>query len=214
MIFDKSRPLQCDALAGTPVWEQNDRPTNWHGNRYQNYSRQLVLDAHPTWNDMQVEAQAKKEFEEAALNLFVMALKHGSSMRPNTRWGFYGMPQGSDTLEATKKMLPVWQASGALFPSIYEASGINSLTNATYSDAFRLARMKSTVSMGIVAAKLAAAATRAKERIPVYPFAWECYHNGSTFLTPIDLKIDMIEPYAMPLSTRNILDPSNWAVKY
>ena len=159
-----------------------------------------MLKAHPSWTATQVEAQAKKEFEEAALNLFVIALKHGSYLRPNTLFGFYGMPQGSDTLEATKKMLPVWQVSGALFPSIYEASGINALTNSSYTAAFRSARMKSTVSMGIEAAKLAAAANKVKARIPVFPFAWECYHNGSTFLTPEDLKIDMIDPYVTQLS--------------
>jgi hypothetical protein len=155
-----------------------------------------VKTAHPSWTATQVEAQAKKEFEEAALNLFVTALKHGSRLRPKTLWGFYGMPQGIDTLEATRKMLPVWHVSGALFPSIYEASGINELTNSSYTAAFRLARMKSTVAAGIAAAKLAASANNLKERIPVYPFAWECYHNGSTFLTPNDLKIDMIDPCA------------------
>ena len=106
------------------------------------------------------------------------------------------MPQGSDTVEQTKQMLPVWQISGALFPSIYEASGINALTNSSYTAAFRSARMKATVAMSIEASKLAAAANKvkAKGRIPVFPFAWECYHNGSTFLTPEDLKIDMVDP--------------------
>ena len=118
----------------TPIWEQNLEASNWHGIRYQNYSRQLVLKDHPGWTAAQVEAQAKKEFETAGLELFVTALKHASAMRPKTLWGFYGMPQGMDTVEATQKMLPVWQTSGAMYPSIYETAD-------TVSDAFRQQRM-------------------------------------------------------------------------
>ena len=36
---------------------------------------------------MFVIVQAKTEFEEAGLKLFITALKHGSAMRPKTLWG-------------------------------------------------------------------------------------------------------------------------------
>jgi hypothetical protein len=36
---------------------------------------------------MFVIVQAKTEFEEAGLKLFVTALHHGSAMRPKTLWG-------------------------------------------------------------------------------------------------------------------------------
>jgi hypothetical protein len=147
--------------------------------------------SHPGWSAAQVEAQAKAEFEAAALNLFVTALQHASAMRPKTLWGFYGMPQGVDTLEATQKMLPVWQASGALYPSIYETSG-------PVSEDLRRHNMNATIAMSIVAAKAAAAANKQAKRIPVYAYAWECYHNGTTLLTPEDLQIDMLEPYLAP----------------
>ena len=32
-------------------------------------------------------------------------------------------------------------------------------------------------------------------RVPVYPFAWQCYHNGSTLLSYDDLQSEIIEPY-------------------
>ena len=32
-------------------------------------------------------------------------------------------------------------------------------------------------------------------RKPVYPFGWECYHNGSTLLTREDAVVDFLLPY-------------------
>ena len=195
-----------DFESWTPVWEENTQPPlppsstpandpGWHSDRYRMLSRQLVMKANPSLNATQVEARAKAEFETAALNLFVSALTHAAAVRPKVLWGFYGFPQSGcavgtwlcpyDTRQQ-KKLLPLWQASGALYPSIYES-------DSTETDAYRLAFMNQTVGVSVLAAE--AAAGGSKRRIPVYPFAWECYHNGSTLLSPTDLKIDMINPY-------------------
>lgn len=75
-----------------------------------------------------------------------------------------GLPQGTDTIEATKKMLPVWQASGAIYPSIYEATQYSWLTNS-----LRRKRMVATVNMSVFAASLRTQVDPAhpEKRIPV-----------------------------------------------
>jgi hypothetical protein len=176
-----------DFEAWTPVWEDNTTPakTNWHSVRYQAYSIALVKAKHPSWSAAQLEAQAKAEFEAAAMELFVATLKLAASLRPKALWGFYGMPGGDAAGQGGKdaaQMRPVWEASGALYPSIYLSSPLNARQ-----------RVTSTVSLAVATAE-GIAAPGAK-RLPVYPFAWECYHNGSALLTKEDLAIDLTAPY-------------------
>ena len=64
---------------------------------------------------------------------------------------------GSDA----SKLLPIWQASTALFPSIYISS-----------PATAKVVVESTIALSIKMAEQAAGAS--KHRIPVYPFGWEC----------------------------------------
>lgn len=131
------------------------------------------------------------------------------------------MPSGSFTptpanraqaLADARKMLPVWEASGALFPSIY-------MSDAPAPEATRQFRVNATTEIGVAAAVMVAGG-KGKKRIPVYPFAWECCecsivlaapasasrvrltcvgrgadHNGSTLLTHEDAVIDMLSPY-------------------
>ena len=106
------------------------------------------------------------------------------------------MPSGAFTptpasrpraLADARKMLPVWQASGALFPSIY-------LSDAATPDPVRQFRVNATVEIAKSAAEMVAAADPNAKRLPVYPFAWECYHNGTTLLTHEDAVIDLISP--------------------
>ena len=195
-----------------PVWEEND---GWAGKivlgRYQNYSVQLVQAAHPDWPAERVLLEAKAEFEAAGTALFVAALKHASALRPNALWGFYGMPRGAvgprnatnatqAALAAARKMLPVWQASGALFPSIYLED--------TPSSAFdRRQRLNTTVKVAVATAEMvreAEGATTPEEprRMPVYPFTWECYehyhahgHTHSAFLMHADAVLEFQAPY-------------------
>ena len=186
-----------DFESWSPVWEENTQPPlppstagndpGYRSDRYRNLSRQLVIKDHPSWTAAQVEAQAKADFENAGLHMYVTALKHALTVRPNVAFGFYGYPgSAADTDRQRARLLPVWQASGALFPSIYE-------TDSTETAACRLSRINQTVAVAVLAAEAAAAGET--KRIPVYPFAWECYHNGSTLLTPADLEIEMTKPY-------------------
>lgn len=196
-----------DFEAWVPVWDEN---LGWAGKPvlgpYQRYSVQLVRTAHPSWSADKVLAQAKTEFESAGTALFVAALQHASTLRPKTLWGFYGMPRGSvgprnatdaraRALAAARTMLPVWQASGALFPSVY-------LNAAPAPEAIRAHRLNATVEVAIAAAEMVREAEGgAARRMPVYPFAWECYEqhealNGSKpFLTHFDATMELISPY-------------------
>jgi hypothetical protein len=200
-----------------PVWEEN---LGWAGRpvlgRYQRYSVQLVRAAHPDWPANRVEQQAKSEFEAAGLALFVAALQYASTLRPHAKWGFYGMPRGSvgprnatDTrshaLAAARTMLPVWQASGALYPSVY-------LNAAPAPEATRARHLNDTVEVAVAAAKMVSEAEgggganmrREKKkggRMPVYPFAWECYEHHEAlndtkpFLTHVDAAMELLSPY-------------------
>ena len=47
--------------------------------------------AHPDYTDAQATAVAQKEFETAALNFFLETLKVCQEVRPNARWGAYGV---------------------------------------------------------------------------------------------------------------------------
>ena len=83
-------------------------------------------------------------------------------------------------------MAPIYRASGALFPSIY------------ISQAPASAEQRRATVLSHVAAEVNASARLADAggpRVPVYPFAWQCYHNGSTLLSYDDLQSEIIEPY-------------------
>ena len=151
-------------------------------------------------------SQAKSEFEAAGVALFVAALQHASTLRPKTLWGFYGMPRGAvgprnatdaraRALAAARTMLPVWQASGALFPSVY-------LNAAPAPEAARARLLNDTVEIAIAAAEMVREAEGGvARRMPVYPFAWECYghhqalNDSRPFLTNTDAVMELLSPY-------------------
>ena len=169
------------------VWDENNSPENWHAKRYQNASKQLVAEAHPDWNASYVASQAKKEFEAAATNWFVATLKACKALRPAAVWGFYGLPNqcygdcvgegdamkcGYDgpnaTLErswAEVNQLPIWEASDALFPSIY----ISPLDGPDQ-DVVR-AKIRSTVGEAVRCGSLTSTPK------PVYPYGWDHFHD-------------------------------------
>ena len=66
--------------------------STWHGQAYQNFSLAMVRKAHPSWNETQVLQTAKRDFEQAANEYFVETLKVCRKLRPNAKWGFYGLP--------------------------------------------------------------------------------------------------------------------------
>eukprot|EP01050_Picozoa_sp_SAG11_P013716 SAG11_NODE_1622_length_4561_cov_2.741820_1_plen_1115_part_00 len=170
-----------DFEAYTPLWSEDTGAGGWHGKAYRDYSVKLVQDAHPSWSTAQVEAEAKMLFEAAAIEFFVAALQKGKALRPKAQWGFYGMPYVHPNANASK-LLSIWQASDVLFPSIYLASP-NTAAQV----------VQQTVELSLAMATEAAGPGQRRKQ--VYPFAWECWHNGSTLLDQKDAILDFLSPY-------------------
>ena len=74
-----------DFEAWTTVWELNNGSGNWHGEKYVNYSIYLEKLKHPSWDDLQVLVEARKEFDAAATNFFVETLNTVKTLRPKAR---------------------------------------------------------------------------------------------------------------------------------
>lgn len=119
-----------------PLWERNwgSKEVYWQG------SRVLVKDKHPDWKPDQVEAEAVKDFEEAAQAFMVETLKQCQSERSKGLWGFYGFPccynyqyKKNETytgecppleLQRNNKLSWLWNVSTALYPDIYLDLGL------------------------------------------------------------------------------------------
>ena len=122
---------------------------------------------------MQVEAAAKKEFEAAATLWFVTALEVCKQIRPYATWGWYGLPQGSAPPEYGQRQLPIFLASGAIFPSIYDYS---SCTGTAAEHQAQLAFVSDLVGQSKLLARAVFAAQPGRAYPPpVYPFASEVW---------------------------------------
>ena len=71
-----------------PSWHQNANTSYTH-----NASIALVRKAYPSWTDpAQIEAEAKTQFEAAALKLLVTTAQAVRKLRPKLKIGFYSFP--------------------------------------------------------------------------------------------------------------------------
>ena len=165
------------------------------GTCYQNASRALVLAAHPSWNVDQVEAAASREWEAAATNWLVQTIRTCVGIRPQARWGYYGLPKrGHDGGQANRppwsdyaeKQLPIFEASRALYPSIYlhvedtpeeNEQMVRNLLNETLTLASHVERVTG-------------------RRPPVLPYAWEFYGDRGccALLSDADLETSLALP--------------------
>ena len=191
--FDGNAVLDFEAW--TTVWELNNHTGDWHSERYRNASRWLVSQAHPTWSAGAVEAAAKEAFQRAATQWFVETLNTCRALRPQARWGFYGLPQAATgdcvgsgaamrcgfdgphaallRLQAEAAQLPIWQASDAIYPSIYIPHSMKGRHDVVQ------AYIRSTVGEAVRCARLARIADRNNGlgfTRPVVPFGWDHFH--------------------------------------
>lgn len=115
-----------------PIWLRN-----WNAKDiYRQSSRKLVAAHHPSWPREDINKQAQYEFETAARNFMEQTLLHARNFRPRQLWGFYLFPdcynhnylvnwesytgQCPDVESSRNDQLYwLWEASTALFPSIY-----------------------------------------------------------------------------------------------
>uniref|UniRef100_A0A158PA79 Hyaluronidase n=1 Tax=Angiostrongylus cantonensis TaxID=6313 RepID=A0A158PA79_ANGCA len=100
---------------------------------YKKESVRLVRQRYPNISHKSAEEMASKEFEAAAKKIFVSTIQLGRELRPHARWGFYGFPYcnydagnsstnllcNEDFRGYNDKMSFIFEASSALFPSIY-----------------------------------------------------------------------------------------------
>jgi hypothetical protein len=77
-----------DFEAWSPSWEENIGARI----RYQNYSIRLAREAQPHLGFAEAVQHAREAWESASLRWMVAALDTLHSLRPRTRFGFYGLP--------------------------------------------------------------------------------------------------------------------------
>lgn len=203
-----------------PAWEQNYLLEDWHSIRYPLYSMKLVQQEHPDWNWLQVEQEARVQFEAAGLQFFVETLKTLRSLRPKARWGFYGFPQGLFGLclpsngswgcgyqnpifgEGWKLqndfLKPMWAASSAIYPSVY-------LDPQVFASFANWQEMLKLFVSDTVKEAIRCAETYAAPDVPVMPFYWAFYHNATTTLLPEDVAMVIQQSYIPPRSTSIVM---------
>ncbi|EYC43618.1 hypothetical protein Y032_0487g2342 [Ancylostoma ceylanicum] len=100
---------------------------------YKEQSRLLIKSQYPHFNSMDVEHWAEINYNKAAKRFFVETIKTARRVRPKAKWGYYDYPfcnyklrnpEGDYecSMEAkgfNDQMSFIWNATGALFPSIY-----------------------------------------------------------------------------------------------
>ncbi|KAM6151982.1 hyaluronidase PH-20 [Erethizon dorsatum] len=123
-----------------PTWARNWKPKDI----YRNKSIELVKQQNPQFNLTYATNVAKKEFERTGKDFMLETLKLGKSLRPNNLWGYYLFPDCYNThytkpnydghcpdieKQRNDDLLWLWNASTALFPSIYLNSRIRTSPN-------------------------------------------------------------------------------------
>jgi hypothetical protein len=187
--------------------------------------RYLVQVANPTFNESQVEALARSEFNTAAMEWFVATLQLSTSLRPSAKWGFYGLPSnpygpcvnsgpvdpqcgyrnplvGPALKAINDAILPIYNASTGIYPSIYIPEGTNTsfwqymtadYVSGTTEEAVRLANATSKLPIATTPHD----ASTATVTTSVRPFAWSFYHDGIAPLLPADLNSSLANPQAV-----------------
>ncbi|GLD63073.1 hyaluronidase PH-20-like protein [Lates japonicus] len=113
-----------------PLWDRN-----WGNKRiYQTLSVAHVMQTNPSLTLQQATEKAKQQFQLAARSLMSGMLAMGRAMRPNYLWGFYLFPNcynygwlepgytgrcSREVRRQNDELLWLWEASTALYPSVY-----------------------------------------------------------------------------------------------
>uniref|UniRef100_A0A3B4BCL3 Hyaluronidase n=1 Tax=Periophthalmus magnuspinnatus TaxID=409849 RepID=A0A3B4BCL3_9GOBI len=172
-----------------PLWDQN-----WMLKRiYQNFSILQILEKEPKLCGKSIIEEAKTQFETAAKRYMQETLKLGREKYPNYRWGFYLFPDcynydwnkdfdytgkcSMKTKEQNNQMSWLWEASTALFPSIYLDV---KLRNSPRAVKFVQNRVQEALRV--------AALPHEKHALPVYVFTRPLYRDQNTvYLSETDL---------------------------
>lgn len=90
----------------------------------------LVQKQHPSWTKQQIETEARKEFEAAALKYMQGTILMARKTRPKALWGYYGFPRcynthlpsyecSEKTMEQNNQIFWLFNSSTVVLPSIY-----------------------------------------------------------------------------------------------
>ncbi|CAI9545146.1 unnamed protein product [Staurois parvus] len=134
---------------GVIDWEEW-RP-NWIRNWqmkdiYRQVSQQLVASRYPDWMAGEVTEKAQYEFETAAREFMAETLQYAKNNRPNQLWGYYLFPDCYNhdylfnwdsytgkcpdvEMSRNDQLWWLWEASTALYPSIYLEPPLNNSLN-------------------------------------------------------------------------------------
>ncbi|KAG9472276.1 hypothetical protein GDO78_020503 [Eleutherodactylus coqui] len=173
----------------SPLWARN-----WNAmDIYRQFSRKLVAARHPTWSDANVSKQAQHEFETAARNFMEQTILHARKLRPHQLWGFYLFPDcynhfpihnmesytgecADVEISRNDQLYWLWEASTALFPSIY----LNAVLESSY-------EIRKFVRFRVKEAMRVANKYHKDYALPVYPYAEITYLGTLDPLSQMDL---------------------------
>ncbi|XP_065913931.1 hyaluronidase-1-like isoform X2 [Dysidea avara] len=148
---------------------------------YQKASVDLVKQQYPNWTDNDlILATAKAQWDAAAQLFMESTLMVGHQLRPRALWGYYEFPRcygnivdlqcDSGSQESNDKLMWLYEASTALFPSLY----LSALHNSTGSH-MQVAYMKE--AQRVVSQRSAP--------IPIYPYTQYLYERSQLFLDDV-----------------------------
>lgn len=106
------------------------------------------------------------------LNEFIKALKIAKRLRPNIKWGYYGIPiqnywhRNDNWRNRSRELLPLFKESDIIFPSVYDF----------YEDSVRSRAQDAEYVNDNIVLGLEIGARVNK---PVMPFVWHRYHNSN-----------------------------------
>jgi hypothetical protein len=114
--------IALDWEAWWPLWGSNE--PDYNGTHYYVYgqvARRLAREQNPGLSKAAIEAKAKLAWEATSptgKQWLLATIQLARTARPNATWGYYNMP-GETGEGSTDRLDYLWDAVGALFPSIY-----------------------------------------------------------------------------------------------
>ena len=173
-------------------------------NIYVNASIAAARAAHPSWDEVALEAEAVRAFNASALHFMEATVSLCRQLRPAAHWGYYGLPgcyTGVSPAPSTQciasvrtrndALAPLWRASSGLYPSVYiEPNNARYpwLRSARYvtSEIEEARRVRAELVLGGIDSAEAGVATGVPtatsapgEQLPVVAFTWYDLFNTS-----------------------------------
>lgn len=152
---------------------------------YRKSSRDWVSSLHPTWTAEEIDAEARKSFNESARLFMEVLLQIGMEKRPNALWGYYHYPycKNNHEVECLPNMMEfndetMWlysPSTGAHYPSIY-----------LFNDREKGAQGRKEMALGRLreAQRLN---VKLGKNLPIIPYCHFLYHSSETYITTMDL---------------------------